>query len=225
MSSTLERRAVAVGDLLVGDGPAVVIGGRVSLRAHGGRADAYELLRDRATLAEPYSAADLPAVAELADAVVVGASWTGDIPLVRAAAGLGLPVVVERRAGAPMEEWLALAGYCAAEGDGRVILCDGARGGRRRRPDHRRRGTGGGPGGKPADGAARGGGCRDRSGPAPGGGARRPVTPAGWAVRLPGGRCPHGTATPRGRARPDPVRGWRAGSCSSAARGRRRSAW
>lgn len=130
MSSTLERRAVAVGDLLVGDGPAVVIGGRVSLRAHGGRGDAYELLRDRAALAEPYSAADLPAVAELADAVVVGASWTRDIPLVRAAAGLGLPVVVERRAGAPMEEWLALAGYCAAEGDGRVILCDGARGGR-----------------------------------------------------------------------------------------------
>jgi chorismate mutase len=127
MSSTLERRAVAVGDLLVGEGPAVVIGGRVSLRAHGGRVDAYEVLKDGATLAEPHSAADLPAIAELADAVVVGAAWTRDIPLVRAAAGLGLPVVVERRPGAPMEEWLGLAAYCASEGDGRVILCEGGR--------------------------------------------------------------------------------------------------
>ncbi|TMR88731.1 3-deoxy-D-arabinoheptulosonate-7-phosphate synthase [Nonomuraea basaltis] len=127
MSSTLERHAVAVGDLLVGDGPAVVIGSRVSLRAQHGRADAYEVLRDRVTLAEPYSAADLPAIAELADAVVVGATWTRDIPLVRAAAGLGLPVVVERRASASVEEWLGLAGYCEAEGDGRVILCEGGR--------------------------------------------------------------------------------------------------
>ncbi|MGI5292384.1 chorismate mutase [Nonomuraea polychroma] len=127
MSSTLERNTVAVGDLLVGDGPAVVIGSRVSLRAHGGRANPYEVLRGRVTLAEPYSAADLPAIAELADAVVVGASWTRDIPLVRAAAGLGLPVVVERRASASVEEWLGLADYCALEGDGRVILCDGAR--------------------------------------------------------------------------------------------------
>ncbi|MGP3955056.1 chorismate mutase [Nonomuraea sp. 3N208] len=134
MSSTLERHAVAVGDLLVGEGPAVVIGSRVSLRAHGGRADAYEVLRDRATLAEPYSAADLPAIAELADAVVVGASWTRDIPLVRAVAGLGLPVVVERRASAPVEEWLGLADYCAGEGDGRVILCEGGL------PDHAQRG-------------------------------------------------------------------------------------
>ncbi|MGN9839432.1 chorismate mutase [Nonomuraea sp. H19] len=127
MSSTLERHAVAVGDLLVGEGPAVVIAGRVSLRAHHGQADAFEVLRERATLAEPYSAADLPAIAELADAVVVGAAWTRDIPLVRAAAGLGLPVVVERRAAASMEEWLGLADYCAAAGDGRVILCEGGR--------------------------------------------------------------------------------------------------
>ncbi|MEU8360984.1 chorismate mutase [Nonomuraea sp. NPDC048882] len=121
MSSTLERRAVPVGGLLVGEGPAVVIGGRVSLRARRGQAI------EGATLVEPYSADDLPAIAEHADAVVVGASWTRDIPLVRAAAGLGLPVVVERRREASVAEWLELADYCAAEGDGQVILCEGGR--------------------------------------------------------------------------------------------------
>ncbi|MEV6035367.1 chorismate mutase [Nonomuraea sp. NPDC052116] len=127
MSSTLERRAVAVGGTLVGEGPAVVIGGRVDLRAHRGEADAYEVLGEHATLVEPYSAADLPAIAERADAVVVGSSWTRDIPLVRSAAGLGLPVVVERRPAASLEEWLELADYCAREGDGRVLLCEGGR--------------------------------------------------------------------------------------------------
>jgi chorismate mutase len=127
MSSTLERRAVAVGATLVGEGPAVVIGGRVDLRAHRGEADAYEVLGEHATLVEPYSAADLPAIAERADAVVVGSSWTRDIPLVRSAAGLGLPVVVERRPAASLEEWLELADYCAREGDGRVLLCESGR--------------------------------------------------------------------------------------------------
>jgi chorismate mutase len=127
MTSTLERRVVRIGGLRVGDGPAVVIGGRVSLRPHRGQADAFEVLRERATLVEPHSAADLPAIAALADAVVVGASWTRDIPLVRAAAGIGLPVVVERRPAASAEEWAGLADYCAAEGNGQVVLCEGGR--------------------------------------------------------------------------------------------------
>ncbi|MEU8249021.1 chorismate mutase [Nonomuraea sp. NPDC048916] len=125
MSSTLERHVVTVGGLRVGAGAAVVIGGRVSLRER--RGPAGEVLRERATLVEPSCAADLPVIAARADAVVVGAAWTRDIPLVRAAAGLGLPVVVERRPSASLEEWLGLADYCAAEGGDQVILCEGGR--------------------------------------------------------------------------------------------------
>lgn len=125
MSSTLERHVVTVGGLRVGDGPAVVIS-RISLRGPGGAAGMWRA-RDGVTLVEPGSAADLPAIAGAADGVVIGAAWTRDIPLVRAVAGLGLPVVAERRESATLEEWLGLADYCALECDDRVILCETGR--------------------------------------------------------------------------------------------------
>ncbi|WP_397334454.1 chorismate mutase [Nonomuraea sp. 3-1Str] len=161
MSSTLEHRVVALGGTRVGAGPAVVVAGRISLRARpvvsGGPAPSLQEAvaaarwrgerqgdqwgerpgsrggeappgrEARAPLVEPADAGDLPAIAERADGVVVGASWTRDIPLVRGAAALGMPVVVERRPSASLEEWLALADYCALEGSGEVILCEGGR--------------------------------------------------------------------------------------------------
>ncbi|MGW2217775.1 chorismate mutase, partial [Nonomuraea sp. NPDC001684] len=108
MTSTLERHMVTIGGLRVGHGPAVVIGGRVSLRPHRGQVDAREALRERATLVEPYSAADLPTIAALADAVVVGATWTRVHQPVAALGALDdlpgdrqplVPVAVEQRRG------------------------------------------------------------------------------------------------------------------------------
>ncbi|GAA2846951.1 hypothetical protein GCM10010517_03760 [Streptosporangium fragile] len=132
----LEREAVRVGTLTVGAGPAVVIGGPgadarwLSLREHHGRVRAGEALAEvRAQwagplLVEPFSAADLPEIAASADGVVIGAAWMQDFQLVRAVAGLGLPVLVRRAPAATLEEWLAIADYCVAEGNDRVVLCE-----------------------------------------------------------------------------------------------------
>ncbi|MBG0829539.1 bifunctional 3-deoxy-7-phosphoheptulonate synthase/chorismate mutase type II [Planomonospora sp. ID67723] len=76
-------------------------------------------------LVEPFSSADLVGIAAGADGVVVGAGWMRDLHLVRAVARLGLPVVVQRGPAATLEEWLAVGGHCVAEGNDRVVLCEG----------------------------------------------------------------------------------------------------
>ncbi|SDG81272.1 chorismate mutase [Sinosporangium album] len=143
MSSTphteREARAVRIGNLCVGTGPVVVIGGEaaagpdarwVSLREHGGRRRAEEAVGEaRAAFAgpllvEPFSSADLPAIQAAADAVVIGGEWAQDLGLVGTAARLGLPVVVRRGPTATLEEWLAVGDYCAAEGNDDVVLCE-----------------------------------------------------------------------------------------------------
>ena len=75
-------------------------------------------------LVEPFSMADLPEIAASADGVVVGAAWMQDFQLVRAVARLGLPVLVQRGPSATLEEWLAIADYCVAEGNDQVVLCE-----------------------------------------------------------------------------------------------------
>ncbi|MDP9861875.1 chorismate mutase [Streptosporangium brasiliense] len=136
LTAHLERGAVKLGTLTVGAGPAVVVGGPgadarwISLRDHHGRVPAAEAVAAvRAEwagpiLVEPFSAGDLPEILADADGVVVGAAWMQDFQLVRAVARLGLPVLVQRGPAATLEEWLAIADYCVAEGNDRVVLCE-----------------------------------------------------------------------------------------------------
>ncbi|WP_344916211.1 chorismate mutase [Streptosporangium oxazolinicum] len=128
--------AVRLGALTIGAGPAVVIGGPgadvhwISLRdRRGGVSSAESVAAARAwgagpVLVEPSSEEDLPLIAERADGVVVGAAWMRASGLVRAVAGLGLPVLLHRHPSATLEEWLAIAGRCAAEGNDGVVLCE-----------------------------------------------------------------------------------------------------
>jgi chorismate mutase len=127
---------VIIGSQAIGETSAVVVAGPraaadiawVSLRRHHGKAAAAAELsrhgRDRPLVVEPFSAADLGAIAEFADAVLVGAAWMQDFRLLRAVARIGLPVVIQRGPAATLDEWLAAAEYCVAEGNHKLILCE-----------------------------------------------------------------------------------------------------
>jgi chorismate mutase len=138
----VEAKAVQAGAVIVGAGrPAAVIGGGpdgepdarwITLcGCPGGRPAAEVIEEDRAVwagtlLVEPSSAADLPAIREFADGVVAGGERAGDPELPRAAAGLGLPLILRRGPAATLAEWLETARRCAAEGADRVVLCESA---------------------------------------------------------------------------------------------------
>ena len=125
---------VTIGSQVIGETPALVVAGPraaaditwISLRRHHGTADATaELARhDRPLIVEPFSAADLDAIAKAADAVLVGAAWMQDFQLLRAVARIGLPVVIQRGLAATLDEWLSAAEYCVAEGNHDVVLCE-----------------------------------------------------------------------------------------------------
>ncbi|WP_214416728.1 chorismate mutase [Sphaerisporangium fuscum] len=121
---------VRIGGVIVGEGAAVVLaqGHEADVRwlSLRGVAGPGAVARARAgwdgpLLVEPGSAADLAEIAEHADGVVIE---TGD-PLARAAAALGLPVVVLRAPGTGLDDWLDAAARCAAEGAAGVVLCEG----------------------------------------------------------------------------------------------------
>jgi chorismate mutase len=128
---------VSIGSRIVGETPAVIVAGPhtaadigwISLRRNHGKVKAAAELprharRGAPLLVEPFSAADLSAIAETADAVLVGAAWMQDFQLLRAVARIGLPVVVQRGPAATLDEWLSAAEYCVAEGNDDVLLCE-----------------------------------------------------------------------------------------------------
>lgn len=137
-----------IGEHVLGAGHIPVLGGprrgadivHISLRRRHGAADAAaELARVRdleaaPLLVEPFSAADLDAVAEYADGVVVGGAWMQDFRLLSAVGELAVPVVLHRGAHNTVAEWLAGVDYIRADSAVPVVLAEG---GHRTRGDER----------------------------------------------------------------------------------------
>lgn len=137
-----------IGEHVLGAGHIPVLAGprrgadivHVSLRRHHGTIDAAsELARIRdlgagPLLVEPFSAADLDAVADYADGLVVGGSWMQDFRLLLAVGEVGVPVVLHRGAHNTVSEWLAAVEYIRAGSAAPVVLAEG---GHRTRGDDR----------------------------------------------------------------------------------------
>lgn len=64
------------------------------------------------------------AVASVADVLQIGARNMQNVPLLRAAAATGLPILLKRGPAATIEEWLLAAEYVLAAGNPQVILCE-----------------------------------------------------------------------------------------------------
>lgn len=102
----------------------------VSLRRRHGEVDAEtELVRIRDAVAgpllvEPFWAADLPAIREYADGVVVGGEWMQDFRLLTDIGRTGQPVVVQRGQHCTIDEWLGALDYIRAGGTDDIVLCE-----------------------------------------------------------------------------------------------------
>lgn len=137
-SSAAGHRGVRIGSQLIGGSRLPVLAGprrgaevvHVTLRRHHGTvpaADELRRVRDLSPaplLVEPFSAADLPAIKEYADGLVVGGDWMQDFRLLTAVGGVGLPVVVQRGRHCTTDEWLSAVEYIRAEGTEEIVLCE-----------------------------------------------------------------------------------------------------
>jgi chorismate mutase len=137
-SSTAAHRSVRFGTQLVGGPRLPVLAGprrgaeivHVTLRRHHGTVPADAELRKvrdlsaAPLLVEPFSAADLPAIRQYADGLVVGADWMQDFRLLTAVGRVGLPVVVHRGRHCTTAEWLSAVDYIRAAGTEEVVLCE-----------------------------------------------------------------------------------------------------
>jgi 3-deoxy-7-phosphoheptulonate synthase len=86
------------------------------------RAVADELLMGVVT--EAMAPEDVPAVAELADMVQIGARNMANQALLRAAGASGRPILLKRGMTATVEELIEAASTIFAEGNDRVVLCE-----------------------------------------------------------------------------------------------------
>jgi 3-deoxy-7-phosphoheptulonate synthase len=78
----------------------------------------------RPILVEPLSVEHVELLGPRVDAFMIGARSMQNTPLLRAAGGSGLPVVLKRGMAATYDEWLAAADYVLGEGNQQVILCE-----------------------------------------------------------------------------------------------------
>ena len=104
-----------------------------AFQGHGSRA--LEWLREAAdrhglaVITEAVSEADVPAVAELADVIQVGARSMQSYGLLRAVGAAGKPVLLKRGVAAQLEEWLLAAEHLLVAGSGPIAFCErGVRG-------------------------------------------------------------------------------------------------
>ena len=80
--------------------------------------------RGMAVVTEVLDPADARAVAEHADLLQIGARNMQNVPLLRACARTGRPILLKRGASASIREWLCAAEYVLLEGNPNVVLCE-----------------------------------------------------------------------------------------------------
>jgi len=80
--------------------------------------------RGMAVVTEVLDPADAQAVAEHAEMLQIGARNMQNVPLLRACARTGRPILLKRGAAATIREWLCAAEYILLEGNPNVVLCE-----------------------------------------------------------------------------------------------------
>lgn len=80
--------------------------------------------RGMAVVTEVLDPADAQAVAEHAELLQIGARNMQNVPLLRACARTGRPVLLKRGPSASIREWLCAAEYILLEGNPNVVLCE-----------------------------------------------------------------------------------------------------
>jgi 3-deoxy-7-phosphoheptulonate synthase len=79
---------------------------------------------DLPVVVEALAESHVPLVAAYADMIQIGARNMQNVPLLRAAARTGMPILLKRGPAATLDELLLAAEYVLLEGNDRVVLCE-----------------------------------------------------------------------------------------------------